>query len=205
MQKYCSIYLVRHGETEWNVKKIIQGITDVPLNKKGEAQAKELAEKLTHVKFDEVFSSDLIRAKRTAEIITLEKKLAVKTTKALRERYYGDFEGKSYIKYNQEIANLLKSYSTAAINKKSVKGLETDEEMMNRLIPFLREVAVGYIGKTVLLLAHGGIMRSFLIHLGFATYETLPSGSIDNLAFVELKSDGVDFFVEETKGIKINI
>jgi broad specificity phosphatase PhoE len=54
MQKYCTLYLVRHGETDWNAKKIIQGITDIPLNKKGEKQAKELAQKLTHVKFDTV-------------------------------------------------------------------------------------------------------------------------------------------------------
>jgi len=201
MQKYCTIYLVRHGETDWNKKKLIQGITDVPLNKKGEKQAKELAQKLTHVRFDAVFSSDLIRAKRTAEIISLEKKLAVKTTKALRERYFSEFEGKSYTKYNQEIVNLLESYRLAAINKKNIKGLETDGAMMGRLLPFLREVAVGYLGKTVLLLSHGGIMRSFLIHLGFASYETLPSGSINNLAYIKLRSDGVDFFIEETEGV----
>lgn len=204
MKNYCILYLVRHGETEWNEKKLIQGITNIPLNKKGERQAKELAEKLTHVKFDAIFSSDLIRAKRTAEIITLEKKLAIKTTKALRERYYGDYEGKSFTKYNQEITSILKSYSTVA-NKKSIKEPESNEEMMNRLIPFLRELAVGYVGKTVLLLSHGGIMRSFLIHLGFGTHETLPSGSIGNMAFVRMKSDGVDFFVEKTEGIKIKI
>jgi len=201
MKNICTLYLIRHGETEWNVKKLLQGHTDIPLNKKGEIQARQLARKFAQTHFDAVFSSDLIRAKRTAEIISLEKKLAVKTTKALRERYFSEFEGKSYTKYNQEIVNLLKSYRLAAINKKNIKGLETDGAMMGRLLPFLREVAVGYLGKTVLLLSHGGIMRSFLIHLGFASYETLPSGSINNLAYIKLRSDGVDFFIEETEGV----
>jgi broad specificity phosphatase PhoE len=202
MKNYCTLYLVRHGETDWNKKKLIQGVTDVPLNKKGERQAEELAQKLTGVKFDAVFSSDLVRAKRTAEIISLEKKLAVKTTKALRERFFGQFEGLSYTRYNKKIVSLLKEYRLRA---KKIRELEGDEEMMARLIPFLREVAVGYFGKSVLMLSHGGIMRAFLIHLGFATYETLPSGSISNLAYVKLRCDGVDFFIEETEGVKTKI
>ena len=202
MKNYCTLYLVRHGETDWNKKKLIQGVTDVPLNKKGERQAEELAQKLTGVKFDAVFSSVLLRAKRTAEIISLEKKLAVKTTKALRERFFGQFEGLSYTRYNKKIVSLLKEYRLRA---KKIRELEGDEEMMARLIPFLREVAVGYFGKSVLMLSHGGIMRAFLIHLGFATYETLPSGSISNLAYVKLRCDGVDFFIEETEGVKTKI
>jgi 2,3-bisphosphoglycerate-dependent phosphoglycerate mutase len=203
MKKYCILYLVRHGETGWNARKLIQGTTNVPLNKKGEEQAKALGRKLSDVVFNAVYSSDLIRAKRTAEIITLEKKLAIVTTKALRERYYSGFEGKSYTKYYKEIIELLKAYRSAKIDKKNLKGVETDDDMMGRLIPFLRELSVGYIGKTVLLLSHGGIMRTFLIHLGFGNHETLPPGSIANLAYVKLKSDGVDFFVEKTEGIKI--
>jgi len=198
MKTYCTLYLVRHGETEWNAKKLIQGATDIPLNKKGERQAKELAQKLIHVKFDAVFSSDLVRAKRTAEIISLEKKLAVKTTKALRERFFGDYEGRSYTKYNQEIINLFKEYQVKA---KNIKGVETSEQMMARFIPFLRETAVAYMGKTVLILSHGGIMRAFLIHLGFATQKTLPSGSISNLAYAKIHCDGVEFEIEETEGV----
>ena len=103
MQNFCTLYIVRHGETEWNVKKIIQGNEDIPLNKKGESQAKELAKKLRHIKFDVIFSSDLIRAKRTAEIINIEKKLIVQTTKALKERYFGKYQGKSFAVNNEMI------------------------------------------------------------------------------------------------------
>lgn len=198
--KYCDIYFVRHGQTDWNVKSIIQGHSDIPLNENGEAQAKKVAEKMTNVKFDAVFSSDLIRAKRTAEIIVLEKKLAVKTTEALRERFFGKFEGKDWHQYDREIITLLKKYrKTGYDNKKAI--METDSSMIARVITFLREIAVAYAGKTVLMVSHGGLMRALLIHLGYGTYETLPPGSIRNLAYAKLRSDGVDFFISETSGI----
>lgn len=198
--QYCTIYVVRHGQTDWNVQSIIQGQSDIPLNDVGVSQAKQLAEKLTHVHFDSVFSSDLMRAKRTAEIIVLEKKLAVETTAALRERHFGRFEGKNWRQHDREIVALLKKYRKASYAGQKT-DLETDESMTGRVIPFLREASVVYPGKSVLMVSHGGLMRSLLIHLGYATYETMPPGSIDNLGYFKLRCDGVDFFVEETHGI----
>jgi len=200
MQNYCTLYIVRHGETEWNVRKIIQGHEDIPLNKKGEVQAKELAKKLRHIKFDAVFSSDLIRAKRTAEIITLEKKMAVQTTKALKERYFGKYQGRSFA-VNNEMMRLINNLKM--VTGRGAKEVEGDENIISRLTTFLREIAVTYAGKTVLVVSHGGPIRTLLIHLGFATYDNFNEGQINNLAFVKLKSDGVDFFVEETNGIEI--
>jgi broad specificity phosphatase PhoE len=159
-----------------------------------------MAKKLADVKFDAAFSSDLIRAKRTAEIISLEKKLAVQTTKALRERYFGKFEGKDWIKYDNEIVTLLKKYRKVGYDQKKAI-MEVDDSMISRVTTFLREIAVGYPGKNILMVSHGGLMRTILIHLGFGTYETLPPGSIGNLGYFKLKSDGVDFFIEETDGI----
>ena len=89
MNNLTTIYIVRHGETNQNVKRIIEGHGDTPLNENGEMQAKLISEKLRHVQFDLAFSSDLLRAKRTAEIIALEHNLLVETTRLLRERYYG--------------------------------------------------------------------------------------------------------------------
>ena len=95
----CTIYIIRHGETEWNVKKIMQGQKNSLLTTKGIQQAKQAAKQLKQIKFAAIFSSDLLRAKRTAQIIALEHKLIVKTRKILRERYYGKFEGKKIITY----------------------------------------------------------------------------------------------------------
>jgi 2,3-bisphosphoglycerate-dependent phosphoglycerate mutase len=200
MKNYCTLYIVRHGETEWNAKKRIQGHKNIPLNKKGEIQAKELANKITNVKFDAIFSSDLIRAKRTAEIISLEKKLTVQTTKALRERYFGKYQGRSFA-INDEIMKLINNLKI--VKGKTVKEVESDEKIIFRLITFLREIAITHMGKTVLVVSHGGPMRTLLIHLGFARYENLTEGGISNLSYIKLKSDGVEFFIEKTEGIKI--
>ena len=202
--KLTTIYIVRHGETEWNIKHLMQGHLDSPLTQAGEQQAKDIALRLKHIHFDEVFSSDLLRAKRTAETIILERKIAIKTTQALRERNYGVFEGKVYDEYNQALQKLLVQYKTRSEQDKvfyKSHGVETTDQSIARLITFLRELAVSYSGKTILVVSHGGVMRYLLIHLGFGTYKTLPSGSIANTAYIKLASDGVDFFVKETKGI----
>lgn len=199
MQIFCTLYIVRHGETEWNVKKIIQGHADIPLNKKGEAQAKELAKKLRHINFDAIFSSDLIRAKKTAEIISLEKKLVIHTTKELRERYFGKYQGKSFA-VNNEMVNLINNLKM--FPGPGSKEVESDENIILRTTTFLREIAVAYAKKTILVVSHGGPMRTLLIHLGFASHNNITEGQIDNLAYIKLKSDGTDFLIEETEGIK---
>lgn len=202
--KLTTIYIVRHGETEWNRQGLLQGHSDSLLTAKGEQQAKQIAEELKDVHFHEVFSSDLLRAKRTAEIIALERKIAIKTTQALRERFYGRFEGKPYREINEALATLLLQYeqvSDQLLSRLQLADTETIEQAAARFITFLREIAVGFKGKTLLIVTHGGVMRYLLIHLGFATHATLPTGAIGNLGFVKLKSDGVDFFVKETKGI----
>src|SRR5258706_14102789 len=89
-----TFYIVRHGETDWNAERRLQGHSDIPLNENGELQAKNLADELQDITFDLAFSSDLLRAKRTAEIIALEHKLEVQTTKLIREKNYGSLEGK---------------------------------------------------------------------------------------------------------------
>lgn len=194
MQNYCTIYLVRHGETEWNNKKLIQGHSDIPLNVKGELQSKQLGEKLKDVHFEAVFSSDLIRAKRTAEIIILEKKLAVITTNALRERMFGRFEGK-------HIDKLRKTFGELLLIEKQDFEVESDDQILLRLNPFLREVAVAYQGKSVLVVSHGGLIRAFLDHIGFKMpkYSEKP---MKNAGYLIIESDGVEFDIKEEKLFK---
>ena len=204
--KYCSLYIVRHGETDWNVKGLLQGQTDIPLNKTGEIQAEKLAKKLRSIEFAIIFSSDLLRAKRTAEIIALEKKIAVRTTKTLRERKFGRFEGKSW--ETKEFQTLFEKYlklSTKQRFKMSpYEGNESDEELMSRFIPFIREVSVAYLEKNVLVVTHGGVMRAFLNHLASGKGKEMQPGSIENTAYIKLLYDGVDFFIKESSGIKVS-
>lgn len=198
-QNCCTIYIVHHGQTDWNAQKITQGLSDIPLNTEGIKQATTASKQLKNVVFDAVFSSDLIRAKRTAEIITLEKKLAIQTTHLLRERCYGKYEGKPH----EEMDKFYKTWESLSkkerIRYRTDDKYETDEEVISRFITFLREIAVTYPGKTILIVTHGGIMRVLLNHLSDITY---LGGTISNTAYFKINSDGVDFFIEELVGVK---
>lgn len=205
-KQYCTFYIVRHGETEGNVNKVLQGHADFPLTEEGIRQAQVLAKKFNSIKFDHAFSSDLLRAKRTADIIALEHKLIVITRKLLRERTFGKLEGKSYDDYSNELKEAILRYEKLSEKEKFTfkfrEDIESDEEIVSRFLTLLREVSLAYPTKTVLVVSHGGMMRSLLIHLGFGTYETLQPGAVKNLGYFKLESDGIDFFIQETEGIE---
>lgn len=197
------IYLVRHGQSEANVKDIIG--SDTKLTQEGENQAREVAKQLKKVHFDAIFSSDLLRAKRTAEIIALEHKLAVIAYKELRERSYGKYDGIAGKKYREELKQTLEKMQKMTYNEvkkiRRYEGGETDEEVLTRFITFLRELAIAYKGKTILIASHATLMKTLLIHLGYIKYEEVPPIPIVNTGYIKVESDGVDFFVKETKGI----
>lgn|SRR3989344_2569468 len=199
-KNYCTLYIVRHGETNENLNHIIQGQTNSVLNETGKLQAKNIAQELRNIKFDNIFSSDLLRTKETAEIIALERRLAVQTTKALRERRWGRLEGKS-TKLIYAIEELKKTLAKEdRLKYKPFPDIENDEEIASRMFTYLREIAVAYQGKTILIVSHGGVMRILLNHLG----KNAPHGAASNTAYVKLESDGVEFFIKETKGIKFD-
>jgi broad specificity phosphatase PhoE len=198
-----TFYIVRHGQTEWNEQGLMQGNADSPLTEKGERQAQETSEKLKYINFDLVFSSDLLRAKRTAEIIALEHKLAVETTKLLRERNFGGYEGQPYAAMHA-FDELMAKLTEEERQTFTQNGVENDASFIARILTFFRETAVIHPGKSILVVSHGGVMRSLLIHLGMAVwsadYSTLH---IENASYIRLLSDGIDFEVKELEGITI--
>ncbi len=202
--KYCTFYIVRHGETEWNVKKLLQGHSDSSLTNNGKQQAEMLAAELKDINFDAIYSSDLLRTQKTAEILRLERKLVINTTKMLRERYFGRFEGKTFDEFSQHQKEYFKQYEQLTDDEKAkfkYPETESDEEIISRLIVFLRELAITYPNKKILIVSHGGVMKALLRHLGFGTYDELATLIIANASYIKLESDGVDFVIKETSGI----
>ena len=198
---FCTFYLVRHGQTDMNVAGLLQGQSNSILTEKGREQAKTLAKELKSVKFDLIFSSDLLRARDTADIIATEHKLATQTSKLLRERSWGRLEGKprNVLEQFDEIYKNLSEEEKFVY--KSYEDIENDEELTSRFITFIREVATSYPGKTILLVSHGSAIGSFLIKIGFWTYKNvLPS--IPHTSYIKFMSDGIAFTVEETKGFE---
>lgn len=199
MKNYCTVYLVRHGQTDWNVKKLIQGQKDIPLNDRGRNQAEKLSEKLDQIKFDAIYSSDLKRATETAKIIAGQRQLTVIESKALRERYFGKYEGISFEK-NKEILEFIDDLKT---NQKKNSEIEDEQTFIKRFVDDIREICIENLNKTILIVSHAGPIRLFLIYLKFGTYESLSEGDIGNLSYIRLTGDGISFEIEETNGIKI--
>lgn len=203
MNKLTTFYIVRHGQTEWNVRKILQGHTDTTLTKEGKEQALLIHEKLKNVKFDRIFSSDLLRSKRTAEIIALERKMEVQTTNLLRESYFGTFQGsdsKSFFALFDDWSKKNEKERKKHHKYTDLKNVETPESMLTRLLTFLREASVNFSGEKILVVTHGGIIRRILEHLGF-----LPGKikSVTNGAQVIVQSDGIEFFLKDVDGVKV--
>ena len=124
----------------------------------------------------------------------------------MRERSFGQWEGRPFEEYEKKFHNLLANFRT--LSRKEQKELklepdiESDDEVVDRFIVQLREIAIAYPDKTVLVATHGGCIRSFLMHLGYIKLEDLPAGPlISNAGYAKILSDGIDFFVEEVNGI----
>src|SRR5437763_959341 len=111
-KQLTTIYIVRHGQTGHNVADIVAGYTDSHLTEEGEKQAAKAADAFGDIKFDAVFSSDLSRAFKTAEIIALEKNIKVNTTQLIRERNFGIWENKPADEFRQKNKEALEKIKT---------------------------------------------------------------------------------------------
>jgi len=207
-----TIYVARHGQSEFNASLDLKTIDDdgdfgAHLTLLGQEQAMELANKLKSIHFAAIFSSDLVRARETAEIVALERKIAVKTAQAIRERdvvrpaiklgYKNIIEIEDWLK-----KELSKLDEIGKMNFRFNKEFETPNEAALRLLTFIREVAIAYTGQNIMIVCHSNIMRNLLTHLGYAKFDELPRKSTQNAAYFVLESDGVDLFVKETHGIQ---
>ncbi len=152
------IYIVRHGETDWNIENKMQGHTDIPLNKKGRTQAKEIALHLKDTQLDIIYSSPLSRAYETASIINIHHKKKILTDTALRERQFGELEGKTYEEVNAYHPALVFPESWKYPHYRPPEG-ESLGDMEKRISLFMTKLLKKSGGKTVLLVTHGVALR----------------------------------------------
>lgn len=208
-QKQLIIYVVRHGEAEFNVKHMIGGTYEPnSLTAKGERQALMLAKKFQNIKLDRIYSSDLSRARKTAEMIASRHCLLVKINKLLRERSWGSLQGKTFEKVRKNHAEMFakerKISEKEVLALKYVKNMESLEEAISRFKQFLKIVVNSESGKTILVVSHFDIMIGYLVDLGFGTYHELMNAELDFAGYYKLVRKGEIFIVEEIIGLHIN-
>lgn len=183
--RLVTIHLVRHGETDWNVERRLQGWTDIPLNATGLRQAHAAALMLAGRDIGAVISSDLSRARDTAELIAVEAGVEVVTDPALRERNYGVAEGQLNSELEMQFEGGLGE--RWADPDFSFAGGETRRDVYLRLGAFLTELLASPLPQETVLVSHGGalhVARGFLE--GFPV-ERLPGWRFDNGEVVTLE------------------
>lgn len=184
----CEIYFVRHGETDWNLQDRVQGHTDIPLNATGITQAIDLSQLLASVPFSAAFSSDLSRAQQTAELILKPRSLPVMISPALRERSAGALEGAERKKLEEGIRPFL--LSEKALNQESYfhsvwhPEVETLHSVFKRVTDFLFPLVINHPGQPLLVVSHGGVLRSLLDHFSFTPKKRWI---VDNCGFIKIK------------------
>ena len=146
------IYIIRHGQTDWNKQKVMQGQIDIPLNETGKEQARELGKKLKEIVFDYVFCSPLIRTRQTLENLDLKSATQIVYDDRLKERNYGEFEKTPKNSFDY---NLFWNYSA---NMKYIKA-ESCQDFFNRVISFFDEIKKNYQNKNILIVTHAGITK----------------------------------------------
>lgn len=152
------IYFVRHGETDWNRDRRVQGQSDTPLNDAGREQARALADVLATVTFAAAYSSDLSRAAETAALVLRDRGLTIRTTDRLRERNFGSWEGRLVPELEAE--GLLPGRAWPYVD--APHGGESIAELEERVVEAVTAIAAEHIGETIIVVAHGGVIRSAL-------------------------------------------
>jgi alpha-ribazole phosphatase/probable phosphoglycerate mutase len=161
------VFLVRHGETDWNKDFKYQGSTDVPLNKEGLKQAEKLAVRLSSVKPSRVMSSPLSRAYRTAEAIVGRSRanVEIEQREELRELSFGVWEGLSIPEVREKNRELFEKWEQAPFSN-TPEGGDVFSDVFERSKLFARDIfESGISGHDTVVVAHGGILRAIVAAL----------------------------------------
>jgi len=159
---HTDILLIRHGETAWNAERRLQGHLDIPLNTEGERQATLLAAALDSEAVDLVVSSDLMRARQTAQAVAGRKGLVLQQDPALRERCYGGFEGLLYSEIEQRFPREFAAWQARDVDARLPEGrnqAETFRDFYARATGAILRLAAAHPGRTLALVAHGGVLE----------------------------------------------
>ncbi|NBU79647.1 MAG: histidine phosphatase family protein [Sphingomonadaceae bacterium] len=154
--------IVRHGETPWNADRRLQGHQDIPLNALGLAQAEAAGQYLQRrhqaTPFSAVVSSDLLRARQTAEAVADALGLSVQAEPALRERHYGQFEGKTPAEAEIFQAEAYAALVSRADLMAAPGSAEPLQAMLERIEHCLFDLARVYADQSVVIVTHGGVL-----------------------------------------------
>jgi probable phosphoglycerate mutase len=168
-------YLIRHGETDWNLSGRWQGHTDVPLNALGRAQARRLAERLRHepARPGAIYSSDLLRAWETAETIGAALGITPRPLPALREIDVGAWSGLNRAEVLERDRDLSERLESGEDVPRGGSG-ERFADLYARVVAAVDQLAAAHPDGRLVLVTHGGPVRALLLHGARDKRDALP-------------------------------
>ena len=154
------IWFIRHGETDWNHQRRLQGWQDIPLNDAGRNQAGLLAHRMRQLedtRFGAIYSSDLQRALHTAEPVSAVLELRVRTEPGLRERGFGVLEGLDYDSLDTKAPEAAAAWKSRD-PLRALEGGETLGQFQSRILATVEDIASRHEGERILAFTHGGVL-----------------------------------------------
>lgn len=192
--RFC---LVRHGETDWNAQRRLQGHTDIDLNTKGQAQAKQMALALKNInlQFDVLYTSDLQRAAKTAQAIEALFKTSAISNASLRERHLGALQGLTTDEAPLHEPDLWASHLSRNINENLRDG-ESILQFANRIQSALEQIRAQHSGKTILLVSHGGSLDMMYRIASNQALDAEKAVAVPNASLNWISHDGLAWKVD---------
>jgi len=198
------LYLIRHGQSEWNILSKVQGQKDARLTDLGREQAKKIGKRLIDEDIDIIYSSDLSRALETAEIISSIINKPVIESREIREINFGLWEGLTLEeiqdKYAEEYLIWMKSP-----DKLTLEGAETLESLKNRVMPFVDKIITENKNKNIAIVSHSASLKIIILNLlgiGNGFYKNISLRNV-SLSIVECrKYNNVLTLLNDTSHLK---
>ena len=151
------LIVVRHGETAWNVDTRIQGHLDIPLNATGLWQARQLGDALAGEAISAIYTSDLLRARKTAQAVADATGAALVDEPGLRERAFGSFQGRTFAEVETEHPEQARRWRQRDPDY-APDGGESLRVLRERVVDTIHRLAARHPGELVLLVTHGGVL-----------------------------------------------
>jgi probable phosphoglycerate mutase len=161
--KETEIILIRHGETEWNSQKRMQGHSNSDLSEVGRGQIQALGELMKNVSFDHIYSSDSLRTSQTAEAITQYSGHTLQFDQRIREKNLGVFEGLTSTEAKERHPEVYRLFKTAGANYVIDEG-ESTQQLLERALEFIEEIRLRHPQERVVMVTHGGVVRVLMKH-----------------------------------------
>ena len=166
------LHLIRHGQTDWNEERRVQGQSDSRLTQLGREQAIELGQRIQLVEFDKVFCSSSFRTRQTAANLFPDSRVEIEYLDNLREIFLGPWEGTLYDEIERREPDSFRHFWEEP-HLFDVEGAESFYELQNRAVAAVERIAEQHLEQQIAVVSHGALIKTILCHV-----ENLPMSAL---------------------------